>query len=120
DLSVDEISLLKTHVVSGDYIAGIAQSGIGKLRPEMLIALKQHDVRPEYVRGILALGFGPYSIPQFIAFKNQGVPIELFAALKDYGLLHADPADIREARLRGVGSQSLRDAKQYSAKLSLK
>jgi beta-lactamase regulating signal transducer with metallopeptidase domain len=120
DLSVDDIVNLKNNGVTGDFIAGIAHSGIGKLPPNSLITLKQHGVNPEYVHDILALGFGPYTVPQFVDFRNQSVPIELFAALKEYGLLHADPGEIREAKIHGVSATSLREAKQYSSNLNLK
>ena len=119
DLSVDEIVDLKNQGVSADFIAGMARSGWGSA-PRELIELKQQGVRPEYVRDILALGFGPYTAHQIIEFKNQGVPVELFSALKEYGLLHADPAEIREARMHGVGPSSLREAKNYSSTLTLK
>jgi hypothetical protein len=120
DLSVDEIISLKEQGVSPDFITGMAHSGMGKLRPAMLIALKQQGVRPEYVHDILALGFGPYTIHQIIEFKNQSVPIELFRALKEYGLVNADPNEIREARMHGVGARSLQEARNYSANLTLK
>ena len=77
-------------------------------------------MHPEYVRDILALGFGPYTVHQIIEFKNQGVPVELFAALKEYGLKDPDPGEIREAKMHGVGPGSLREAKRYSATLTLK
>jgi len=120
DLSVDEIVSLKNAGVSAEFIAGIAQSGIGKLRPPMLIALKQQGVEPEYIHGILALGFGPYAVQTFIDFRHQGVPIELFEGLKEYGLMDADPREIRDARTHGVSPSSLREARQYSSNLNLK
>ncbi|HEY1494725.1 MAG TPA: M56 family metallopeptidase [Candidatus Solibacter sp.] len=120
DLSVDEIIALKQQGVSPDFITGMAHSGMGKLRAAMLIELKQQGVRPDYVRDILALGFGPYTVHQLIEFKNQSVPVELFAALKEYGLTNPDPGEIREAKIHGVGPGSLREAKRYSASLTLK
>uniref|UniRef100_Q01SU6 Peptidase M56, BlaR1 n=1 Tax=Solibacter usitatus (strain Ellin6076) TaxID=234267 RepID=Q01SU6_SOLUE len=120
DLSIDDIIALKQQGVSPEFITGMAHSGMGKLRAAMLIALKQQGVRPDYVHDILALGFGPYTVHQIIEFKNQGVPVELFAALKEYGLKDPDPNEIREAKMHGVGPGSLREAKRYSATLTLK
>src|SRR4029077_17664783 len=101
-------------------IAGMAHAGMGKLPPRSLIELRQHGVRPEYVHDILALGFGPYTARQIIDFSTQGVPVELFSALKDYGLLHADPNEIREAKTHGFGPATLQEARKYSSSLTLK
>ena len=98
----------------------MAHSGIGQAPAEPLIELKQQGVRPEYVHDILALGFGPYTIRAVHRFQNQGVPIELFRALKEYGLLHADPREIRDAKMQGVEPASLREARKYSSNLTLK
>ena len=63
---------------------------------------------------------GPYTAAETIDFASQGVPPDLFCALKDAGFTQPGTREIIDAKIQGLRPQHLREAEKFGSKLTLR
>lgn len=80
----------------------------GVLSPEQLSFLKRHGVTPEFVQSIAALGYERASADELVSLRVHGVTREFLSEMKGYfGRLLPLEASV-EVRIHGVTAQYLR------------
>jgi beta-lactamase regulating signal transducer with metallopeptidase domain len=84
NLDVDQLSALKVHDVTPEYVRAMRTAGF-ELDAEQVAAMKSQDITPEYVAQIRALGFKP-DADEVVAMKVHDITPEFVKSMREMGI----------------------------------